>query len=131
VSEAASLPLPAEESRSKALAWLSTVDHKQISILYMLLALVFLLAGGLEAMLLRAQLKVTLSQSLFGITFFPLTGFHGLHVAVGIAALAVMFVVSGTRGLQTVALQAVALYRQFVDLAWIAIYSVVYLGTLL
>jgi len=36
--------------------WLATTDHKRVGISYMLLALFFLLVGGVEAMLLRAQL---------------------------------------------------------------------------
>ena len=38
-------------------AWLSTVDHKRIAILYMLTALFFFVVGGLEAMAMRAQLS--------------------------------------------------------------------------
>src|SRR5687767_9319115 len=37
-------------------AWLSTVDHKKIGILYGATALVFFAIGGLEALLIRAQL---------------------------------------------------------------------------
>ena len=36
--------------------WISTVDHKKIGILYILMAVVFLVVGGIEAMLLRWQL---------------------------------------------------------------------------
>jgi cytochrome c oxidase subunit I len=36
--------------------WIVTVDHKKIGILYIGYALLFLLVGGLEAMLIRAQL---------------------------------------------------------------------------
>jgi cytochrome c oxidase subunit 1 len=37
-------------------SWLTTVDHKRIGILYGITALVFLLVGGLEALLIRVQL---------------------------------------------------------------------------
>ena len=37
-------------------SWLTTVDHKRIGILYGVTALVFLLIGGLEALLIRVQL---------------------------------------------------------------------------
>src|SRR5690242_15504659 len=43
--------------------WLATVDHKEIGVLYMVTALVFFLVGGVEAMMMRAQL------SLPGLTF--------------------------------------------------------------
>src|SRR6476646_8040321 len=36
--------------------WVTTVDHKKIGILYVLMALVFLVIGGIEALLIRAQL---------------------------------------------------------------------------
>src|SRR6266478_2354301 len=36
--------------------WVTTVDHKKIGILYVLMALVFLVVGGVEALLLRWQL---------------------------------------------------------------------------
>ena len=36
--------------------WLSTVDHKQIGLRYIVTALVFLLLGGLEALVMRLQL---------------------------------------------------------------------------
>jgi cytochrome c oxidase subunit I len=55
---AGSISLPRGRHYSGALAWLSTIDHKQIGILYMLLALFFLLVGGVEAMAIRAQLAL-------------------------------------------------------------------------
>src|SRR5204863_4100318 len=36
--------------------WVTTVDHKKIGILYVLMAVVFLVVGGVEAVLLRWQL---------------------------------------------------------------------------
>src|SRR5689334_12140381 len=38
--------------------WLSAVDHKEVGVLYMVTALVFFLIGGIEAMLMRAQLSL-------------------------------------------------------------------------
>jgi len=38
------------------LAWLSTVDHKRIAVLYMLTALVFFVIAGVEALFMRLQL---------------------------------------------------------------------------
>ena len=37
-------------------SWLTTVDHKRIGVLYGVTAFVFLLIGGLEALLIRVQL---------------------------------------------------------------------------
>src|SRR6516225_2341517 len=39
-------------------SWITTVDHKRIGILYILLALVFLVIGGIEATIMRIQLIV-------------------------------------------------------------------------
>src|ERR1700686_5490670 len=36
--------------------WLSTVDHKRLGILYILSALLFLVVGGVEALIIRIQL---------------------------------------------------------------------------
>src|SRR5262245_64931865 len=36
--------------------WIVTVDHKQIGILYVLMAIVFLVVAGIEALLMRVQL---------------------------------------------------------------------------
>ncbi len=36
--------------------WLSTVDHKEIGVMYLATAFAFLLAGGIEALLMRLQL---------------------------------------------------------------------------
>src|SRR5262250_3450677 len=39
-------------------SWITTVDHKRLGILYIVLALVFLVIGGLEATIMRIQLIV-------------------------------------------------------------------------
>jgi cytochrome c oxidase subunit I len=52
-SSAADISPPAVAS---APTWATTVDHKQIGILYVVTSLVFLAVGGLEALVIRAQL---------------------------------------------------------------------------
>ncbi len=42
--------------RQGALGWITTTDHKRIGLLYLFAALVFFLAGGVEALLIRTQL---------------------------------------------------------------------------
>ncbi|HLI55857.1 MAG TPA: cbb3-type cytochrome c oxidase subunit I, partial [Actinomycetota bacterium] len=37
-------------------SWLTTVDHKRIGMKYLVTALVFLVLGGLESLVIRAQL---------------------------------------------------------------------------
>jgi cytochrome c oxidase subunit I len=36
--------------------WLTTVDHKRLGVLYILVALVFLIIAGIEASIMRLQL---------------------------------------------------------------------------
>jgi cytochrome c oxidase subunit I len=43
-------------SRGRLTSWLTTVDHKRIGILYILTTLIFFVAGGILALLMRAQL---------------------------------------------------------------------------
>ncbi len=45
-------------STESAAGWLRTVDHKEIGVLYMAMALGFLVLGGVEAAIIRAQLAV-------------------------------------------------------------------------
>jgi cytochrome c oxidase subunit 1 len=42
--------------RGRVMSWVSTTDHKRIGILYIATSLVFFLAGGILALLMRAQL---------------------------------------------------------------------------
>ena len=57
--------------------WLSTVDHKQIGILYMVTALFFFLVGGVEAMLMRAQLALPHLKVLGPETYDQVFTMHG------------------------------------------------------
>lgn len=75
---------------------------------------------------------LTLSTSLFGSSFFLLTGFHGAHVMVGVTWLSALLL-SALRGTlqQKDALQVeiAGLYWHFVDIVWIVVFTVVYLLT--
>jgi cytochrome c oxidase subunit 1/cytochrome c oxidase subunit I+III len=44
------------QTKPGLVGWLSTVDHKEIGIRYIVTAFIFLLAGGIEALLMRLQL---------------------------------------------------------------------------
>ena len=70
------------------------------------------------------------TTSPFSSAFFTLTGFHGVHVTIGIIMLMSLYVSSvrgkvSTRNAETV--EIVGLYWHFVDVVWIFIFSVVYL----
>ena len=70
------------------------------------------------------------TTNLFGTAFFTLTGFHGVHVTVGIIFLMSMYIQS-MRGKLTSAqeerLEIIGLYWHFVDVVWIVIFTIVYL----
>ena len=76
----------------------------------------------------------TISRDLFGTTFFTLTGFHGLHVFLGLVLLAMLCALAA-RGQFTRArsssVEAVGIYWHFVDGVWIVVYSVIYLWSAL
>ena len=69
-------------------------------------------------------------SSLFGTTFFILTGFHGCHVFGGVVLLTVILI-NGYRGVYSPtnsnSVEVVGLYWHFVDLVWILVFTFVYL----
>jgi len=69
--------LSPDERSHYRLAWLSTVDHKRIGILYLLTALVFFVLGGIEALLIRIQLAVPNNHFLHPDTYNQIYTMHG------------------------------------------------------
>lgn len=59
--------------------------------------------------------------------FFTLTGFHGVHVFVGILMLLSLAGLSFKRDMQAEAVEVLGLYWHFVDIVWVVIFTVVYL----
>ncbi|MBV9126733.1 MAG: cbb3-type cytochrome c oxidase subunit I, partial [Verrucomicrobia bacterium] len=72
------------------LAWLSTVDHKRIGILYMLTALVFFVIGGIEAIFIRIQLAVPNNTFLHPDTYNQIFTMHGTTM-IFLVAMPVLF----------------------------------------
>ncbi|MDB4907633.1 MAG: cytochrome c oxidase subunit [Gemmatimonadetes bacterium] len=73
---------------------------------------------------------LTIRTNLFGSSFFTLTGFHGAHVTVGVLWLLTLFAIDMRRGLgpkDALIVDICALYWHFVDVVWIAIFTLVYL----
>jgi cytochrome c oxidase subunit 3/cytochrome o ubiquinol oxidase subunit 3 len=70
------------------------------------------------------------TTNIFGSAFYTLTGFHGVHVSVGIVFL-MSLVVMALRGKLTQenaeTVEIFGLYWHFVDIVWILIFTVVYL----
>ena len=78
--------------------------------------------------------NLTLSRNLFGTTFFTMTGFHGLHVFIGVFGLAVvafMMIIGAIKGRSSAALNTLSVYWHFVDVVWVIIFSLVYIPVLL
>ena len=73
---------------------------------------------------------VTWSTSLFGSSFFTLTGFHGTHVGIGVIWLSIVLVMA-LRGAispkNSLTVELAGLYWHFVDLVWVAIFTLIYL----
>ncbi|MFM8600542.1 MAG: heme-copper oxidase subunit III [Actinomycetota bacterium] len=70
------------------------------------------------------------TTSLFGSSFYTLTGFHGVHVSVGvILLLSTMGIIKKNRitGNKAEVVEMVGLYWHFVDIVWIVIFTLVYL----
>jgi cytochrome c oxidase subunit 1 len=95
-------------------------------------ALLGLLFLGFQVYEFRAFVHegLTLQQNLFGSTFFVLTGFHGAHVSVGVLWLLALWILD-RRGRLTIGdavkVEIAGLYWHFVDVVWIAIFTLVYL----
>ena len=98
-----------------------------------LLGAIFLYGQGQEyAHLLQED--VTLDRNIFGSAFFTLTGFHALHVSVGLILLSIILILNllgDFTGPRSAAVAATEMYWHFVDVVWLIVFSVVYLIPLL
>lgn len=70
------------------------------------------------------------SISLYGSTFYTMTGFHGFHVTMGVLCM-IYVTVKAFRGGYTeenhAGVEVIGLYWHFVDLVWIILFTIVYL----
>lgn len=76
------------------------------------------------------QEGIGFTTSLFSSSFFTLTGFHGVHVSVGVLmllALTAMITRNRVAGDKAEAVELVGLYWHFVDVVWVVIFTLVYL----
>jgi heme/copper-type cytochrome/quinol oxidase subunit 3 len=108
------LAVRAERGRARA-GWLGAT---------LALGLAFLVGELLEYRhLWTAAVPMRVGGDLFAATFYLLTGYHGLHVLAGVVCLSAAWL--GRAGQRT--LEVVALYWHFVDLAWMPIFTFLYL----
>ncbi|MAG36182.1 MAG: cytochrome oxidase subunit III [Dehalococcoidia bacterium] len=94
------------------------------------LGLLFLAGQAYEFTELVVHEHVTITNSLFGASFFTLTGFHGTHVAVGVIWLGAVLARAFGGGFTSqnfIAVEIAGLYWHFVDLVWVVIFTLIYL----
>jgi heme/copper-type cytochrome/quinol oxidase subunit 3 len=115
-----------------ALAAIQRNDIKGLRLwlfMVVLMGATFLSFQGYEFLTFRHE-GLTPTTSVFGSTFFTLTGFHGAHVSVGVAWLLGLLLYSFKGGLKrenSLQVELAGLYWHFVDIVWIIIFTVVYL----
>ncbi|SBO43010.1 cytochrome c oxidase subunit 3 [Cyanobium sp. NIES-981] len=95
-----------------------------------------LLTAALGATFLASQmveyftLPFGLTENLFASTFYALTGFHGLHVTLGVICIAIVALQCRPGGRISAqnhfGLEAAELYWHFVDGIWVVLYGLLY-----
>jgi cytochrome c oxidase subunit 3/cytochrome o ubiquinol oxidase subunit 3 len=115
-----------------ALAAIQQGDHRRLRVWLLTTALLgaTFVGGQVYEFTVFVREGLTLSQGLFGSSFYVLTGFHGAHVTLGVLMLLSLFSLSlrgrlPTERAETVEL--VGLYWHFVDIVWIVIFTFIYL----
>jgi heme/copper-type cytochrome/quinol oxidase subunit 3 len=97
--------------------------------LTIVLGIIFLGGQVTEYINLVTEEHFTLSSSIFGSSFFTLTGFHGGHVTIG-ALFLLIVLIRALRGDFTpnnhFAATAAELYWHFVDIVWIFVFTLIY-----
>jgi len=96
-----------------------------------------MLTAALGAAFLAGQmveyfsLPFGLTDNLFASTFYALTGFHGLHVTLGVICILIVWFQTRQGGRVTgsnpFGLEAAELYWHFVDGIWVVLYGILYL----
>ena len=67
------------ETKPGVIGWLSSVDHKEIGIRYIVTAFLFLIVGGIEALIFRLQLTSAELHLLTPEQYDQLFTMHGDH----------------------------------------------------
>jgi heme/copper-type cytochrome/quinol oxidase subunit 3 len=109
----------AKENHKAAKLWLA---------LTIMLGVIFLFGQGHEYYKL-IQEDVSISKSEFGSSFYALTGFHGLHVLIGLIILLIVLVLilqGHLRNKNASVLNTVGIYWHFVDIVWLFVFTTIY-----
>ena len=115
-----------------ALAAIQRGDHRRLRVWLLTTAMLgsSFIAGQVYEFTAFYREGLKLSTNLFGSSFFVLTGFHGVHVTLGIIMLLSLFSLS-MRGKipqeKAEVVELAGLYWHFVDIVWIVIFTVIYL----
>ena len=115
-----------------ALAAIQRGDYRRLRVWLLATALLgaSFIAGQVYEFTTFIREGLTLKTNLFGSSFFTLTGFHGVHVTLGIVMLLSLWNLS-LRGILTQerseVVEIAGLYWHFVDVVWIVLFTVVYL----
>lgn len=115
-----------------ALAAIQRSDQRRMRVWLMATALLgaVFISGQIYEFTTFVNEGLTLKTNVFGSSFYVLTGFHGVHVTLGIVMLGSLVARSlqGKLGPERSEVVEIAgLYWHFVDIVWIVIFTVVYL----
>ena len=115
-----------------ALAAIQRGDYRAFRVWCMATALLgtTFLSGQIYEFTVFASEGMNLETSPFTSSFFVLTGFHGIHVTVGVLMLLTLWARSLAGRLtseHSEVVENVGLYWHFVDIVWIIIFTAVYL----
>jgi heme/copper-type cytochrome/quinol oxidase subunit 3 len=117
-----------------ALAGIQRGDHRRARIWLLTTALLgaVFVSGQVYEFSVFYREGLGFSTNLQSSAFYTLTGFHGVHVTIGILMLLSLYTMSLRGNLPTErseTVEIVGLYWHFVDVVWIVIFTVVYLIT--
>ncbi|MEY2478883.1 MAG: hypothetical protein QOG87_4198 [Actinomycetota bacterium] len=115
-----------------ALSAIQRGDHQRLRVWLTATALLgaSFIAGQIYEFTAFIREGLTIKTNLFGSSFFVLTGFHGVHVTLGIVMLLSLVGLSKRGALpqsKSEVVEIAGLYWHFVDIVWIVIFTVVYL----
>ena len=97
--------------------------------LTIMLGIIFVMMQAHEYWTAYAIKSLRLESGIYGATFFMLTGFHALHVTIGIIALIVILwrlAKNDFNSTHHFGFEAVSWYWHFVDVIWLGLFIVVY-----